>query len=128
MICKKLFCPIVLLLNVLWCLEHIEVTQRDIFMEQKVGFGLVLGRLAVLKKKFMADYEQFLCFQGQNFFFKYCSVRTKKLHNISFIIFLYSFKNFGGSKYVRYSQLIVSCSTGDTSLHNFYIMTLFRTY
>ena len=58
-------------------------------MEQKMRFGLVLGRLAILKKKWGADYEQllrvvFLCFQGQkkmlNFFEKYCSVRTKKLH------------------------------------------------
>ena len=29
----------------------IEVTQGDIFMEQKRRFGLVLGRLAILKKK-----------------------------------------------------------------------------
>ena len=35
----------------------IEVTQGDIFMEQKRRFGLVLGRLAILKKNW-ADYEQ----------------------------------------------------------------------
>ena len=39
-------------------------------MEQKMIFGLVLGRLAILKKPFGADYEQLLraffsCFQGQ---------------------------------------------------------------
>ena len=35
----------------------IEVAQGDIFMEKKIRFGLVLGRLAVLKKN-RADYEQ----------------------------------------------------------------------
>ena len=39
-------------------------------MEQELRFGLVLGRLAVLKKRVWADYEQLLrvvfsCFQGQ---------------------------------------------------------------
>ena len=36
---------------------YIEVEQGDIFMEQKMRFGLVLGRLAILKKN-CADYEQ----------------------------------------------------------------------
>ena len=41
-------------------------------MEQKLRFGLVLGRMAVLKKNW-ADYEQllravFLCFHWQFFF------------------------------------------------------------
>jgi len=31
--------------------RYIEVAQGDIFMEQKMRFGLVLGQLAVLKKK-----------------------------------------------------------------------------
>ena len=31
--------------------HYIEVAQGDIFMEQKMWFGLVLGRLAILKKK-----------------------------------------------------------------------------
>ena len=31
-------------------IHRIEVTQGDIFMEQKRRFGLVLGRLAILKK------------------------------------------------------------------------------
>ena len=48
-----------------------SVAQGDIFMEQKMRFGLVLGRLAILKKKLGADYEQLLrvffsYFQGQN--------------------------------------------------------------
>ena len=35
-----------------------EVPRWEIFMEQELRFGLDLGRLAVLKKKFWADYEQ----------------------------------------------------------------------
>ena len=47
-----------------------EVPQWEIFMEQELRFGLDLGRLAVLKKRVWADYEQLLrvvfsCFQGQ---------------------------------------------------------------
>ena len=66
----------------------IEVVQEDILMEQKMTFGLVLGRSAILKKKFWSDYEQLLraffsCFHGQKqslkYFFKYPSVHTKKL-------------------------------------------------
>jgi hypothetical protein len=50
-------------------------------MEKKMRFGLVLDRLAVLKKNFWANNEQFLravfsCFHGQ----KYPSVHTEKLH------------------------------------------------
>ena len=64
--------------------HYIEVVQGAIFMEQKMRFGLILGRLAILKKKIGADYEQllravFLCFH-EIFFLKYCSVCTKKLH------------------------------------------------
>ena len=71
--------------------NYIEVAQGDIFMEQKMRFGLVLGWLAILKKKMGADYEQLLrvvfsCFQGQKnnlkYFGKCCSVRTKKLHKM----------------------------------------------
>ena len=40
--------------------HYIEVMQGDIFMEQKMTYGLVLGRLAILKKKLGADYEQLL--------------------------------------------------------------------
>ena len=47
------------------------------------GFGPV----GSTEKTIWAEYEHFLragfsCFRGQN---KYCSVRTKKLHNISII-------------------------------------------
>ena len=51
--------------------HYIEVTQGDIFMEQKMRFGLVLGWFAVLKKIGGGDdYEQLLrmvfsCFKGQ---------------------------------------------------------------
>ena len=38
-------------------------------------------------------------------------------------IFIY-FHFLFGSKWAKYSQSIVSCSTGDTSLRDFYIMTL----
>ena len=31
--------------------HYIEVAQGDIFMEQKMRFGLVVGQLAILKKK-----------------------------------------------------------------------------
>ena len=48
----------------------IEVAQGDIFMEKKMRFGLVLGRLSILKKILGANYEQLLravfsCFRGQ---------------------------------------------------------------
>ena len=49
-----------------------EVAQGDIFVKQKMRFGLVLGQLAILKKKVWADYEQLLrtissCFRVQKF-------------------------------------------------------------
>ena len=72
----------------------IEVAQGYIFfLEQKMRFGLVLDRLAVLKKKIGADYELLLkavfsCFQWQKKQYKFFfSVYTKKLHNISLIFF-----------------------------------------
>jgi hypothetical protein len=40
--------------------HYIEVAQSAIFMEQNMRFGLILGRLAILKKKFWADYDQLL--------------------------------------------------------------------
>jgi hypothetical protein len=44
---------------------YIEDVEGDIFMESKMRFGLVLGRLAALKKKLGADYEQLLrVFEG----------------------------------------------------------------
>ena len=50
--------------------HYIEVAQGNIFMEQKMRFGLVLDQLAILKKKLEPDYEQLLrvgfsCFHGQ---------------------------------------------------------------
>ena len=56
-------------------------------MEQKMRFVLVLGGLAILKKKCWANYERrsravFSCFHGQKIglFFLKKSVRTEKLH------------------------------------------------
>ena len=53
-------------------------------MEWELRFGLDLGRLAVLKKKVRADYEQLLgwflyVFRDKmlKLFKKYCSVRIK---------------------------------------------------
>ena len=40
--------------------HNIEVAQGAIFMEQNIRFGLILGRLAILKKKLGANYEQLL--------------------------------------------------------------------
>jgi hypothetical protein len=68
-----------------------EVAQGDILMEQQMRFGLVLGQLAILKKRLGDDYYKLLrmvfsCFQGQKnnskFFGKYCRVSTKKLHQM----------------------------------------------
>jgi hypothetical protein len=69
--------------------HYIEVPQEDIFMDQKIRFGLLLGCLAILKLG--ADYEQLLTvvfsfFQGQknnlHFFKMYCSACTKKSHKM----------------------------------------------
>ena len=54
------------------CSHYIEVAQGAILMEQNMRFGLILGWLAILKKKFLDDYEQLLRsvfsrFQGQFF-------------------------------------------------------------
>ena len=59
-----------------FCQSHyIEVAQGAIFIEQKMRFGLILGRLSIQKKKKKknenwADYEQLLravfsCFHEQ---------------------------------------------------------------
>jgi hypothetical protein len=69
-------------------------------MEQNMRFGLILGRLAILKKSGRADYEQllgavFFMFSGAkknlNFFLKNPSVRTKKLHKMLFIKKIFDF-------------------------------------
>ena len=52
-----------------------EVAQGDIFMEQKMRFGLVLGQLAILKKTIEADYD----FEGSFFMFSW----TKKVQNFT---------------------------------------------
>ena len=61
-------------------------------MERNLRFVLILGRLATLKNKIGADYEQvlrpaFSCFRGQKKVLelkkKYCSIHTK-MHNIFF--------------------------------------------
>ena len=66
---------------------YIEVAQGVIFMEQRMRFGLVLGQLAILKKRLGANYEKLLrvvfsCFQGLKInsecFLKYCRL---DIHN-----------------------------------------------
>ena len=56
--------------------HYIKVAQEDIFIEQKMKFGLVLGLLVILKKKVWVNYDnfwgQFFMF-SRAFFFKYCS-------------------------------------------------------
>ena len=67
--------------------HYIEVAQGDIFMEQKMWFG----RLAILKKNsgpIMSNFwGQFFMFWGAKrklkSFWRYCSICTDKLHNIS---------------------------------------------
>ena len=39
--------------------HYIEVAQEAIFMEQNIRFGLILGWLAILKKKIWADMSNF---------------------------------------------------------------------
>ena len=89
------------------------------FMEQKLRFGL---------KKNWANYEQLLravvsCFHG-HFFFKYCSVHTKKLHRMKVRKPKQSLKFNYELKIGSETYSIVSCSTGDTSSRDLCIMTL----
>ena len=75
--------------------HYIEVTQEDIFMEQNMRFGLILGRLAILKKNggpIMSNIWGwfFHVFRGKKKFkilFKNCSIRTKTLHKMIVNIF-----------------------------------------
>ena len=71
--------------------HYIELAQGNIFMEQKMRFRLILGRLAILKKKLGPNYDQLLrlvfsCFKGQKNNFnlkkKYYRVCTTKLHKM----------------------------------------------
>ena len=59
--------------------HHIEVLQGAIFMKQNMKLGLILGRLAILKK-IGDDYEQ------------HCSVRTKRLHKMKLKQYFFSLK------------------------------------
>ena len=70
--------------------RHFCGTENEIW----AGFGPV----GTTEKKMEVNYEQLLravfsCFQGQktqlNFFSKYCSVRTNKMHTISLIFFFW---------------------------------------
>ena len=74
--------------------DYIEVAQGDIFMEQKMWFGLVLGSFAILKKvlgPIMSNFWGHLFF----IFSKHGGVRTKNLHNIFFIkLFFWILKIF----------------------------------
>jgi hypothetical protein len=62
--------------------DHIEVAPEAIFMEQNRRFWLILGRLAILKKKLGATFEAvFFMFSWAKkyvIFEKHCSVRTEK--------------------------------------------------
>ena len=55
--------------------HYTQVARWAIFMEQKLRFGLVLGRLAILKKKLGRLWATFegvsSCFYGQNFFSRF---------------------------------------------------------
>ena len=95
----------------------------------KNQFWAGLGSRAVL------DYEQllrvfFYVFRRKKiYFFKYCSVHTKKMHKMKM---RKQNKNLQEDlvinfKYAIYSQSIVYFSTEDTSLRDFYIMTLYKT-
>ena len=58
-------------------------------MEQKLRFGRVLGRLAVLKINVLADYEQLLsavfsCFHGHKQIF----IFSKNIYSFTFFEFL----------------------------------------
>ena len=70
---------------------YIEVAKGAIFMEQNMRFGLILGLLAILKKnlgRLWATFEAvFFMFSWAKK--KDCIVRTKKLHYLSFIKFLF---------------------------------------
>ena len=78
-------------------------------------FVLVLGPLAIMKINCTVKYFSGFMFFGQKF--KYCSVRTKKLHKMKV-----------RKPKEKYSQSIMSCSTRDTSLRKFFTMTFVHTH
>jgi hypothetical protein len=82
----------------------------------------ILAAEGSIEKKVWANYEQqlfravFLCFHGQIFFifaFNYCSVRAKKLKNISFINIFFEFF-LGGSKNATPQDLNPECKSKET--------------
>ena len=104
--------------------HYIEVTQGDIFMKQKMWFGPIMSN-------FWGWF--FHVFGCKNVFFsisfgKCCRVRTENLHNINLRFFFSIFwppKTWKNRPQIGLnSQSIVYCSIGDTSLRDFYIMTL----
>jgi hypothetical protein len=95
--------------------HYIEVAQEAIFMKQNMRFVLVLGPLAIMKINCTVKYFSGFMFFGQKF--KYCSVRTKKLHKMKV-----------RKPKEKYSQSIMSCSTRDTSLRKFFTMTFVHTH
>ena len=105
-----------------------EIQERCVFMEQKKRFGLVLGWLAVLEKDWAdCDYEQLLrvvfsCFQ--TLVLSWLVFKSGLWWLLRYIFFYIFILVFFYIKQAKYSQLIVSCSTGDISLRDFYISTL----
>ena len=113
--------------------HYIEVAQGAIFMEQSMRFGLILGRLAILKKKsfgpimsnFWGGFFMFsLAKQMLKFFEKHCSFHTKMLRNIFFIEIF--FLNFFGKNWLNiHNQFCIALlQATDTFMRNFYKMTL----
>ena len=95
--------------------HYIEVVQGDIVMEQEMWFGLVLGRLAIMKKRSLG--RLWATFEDSFFMFSV----AKKI----FFLFFLPPKTWKNCPQIGLnSQSIVYCSIGDTSLRDFYIVTL----
>ena len=101
-------------------------------------FRLILGRLAILKKNggpIISNFwgRFFQVFWGKKISYLkkniYTSVRTKKLHKNNFFNFFKNLLKFIFDLFLIFFWLklcmIVYCSTGDTSLRDFYTMTLY---
>ena len=76
---------------------------------ENVAVIWIINRLIIYIDQLNAGHVQ------KNIFLKYCSVWTKKVHNISFI------KSF---EYFFCQNRLDYCSTGDIILRDFYIITL----
>ena len=88
-------------------------------MEQKLRFGLFW---TIKYATFEGGFLKFSWPKNVNFLKKNVASALKScIICISFIILLFE---FFGSKEAKYSRSIVFYSTGDTSLRDFYIMTL----